>query len=317
METSEDPAIQFSTLSKRFGAVQALSDVSFAVPRGSLCALVGPNGAGKTTLLSLAAGFLRPDSGAISMLGAPVPEGLPSLRGRFSMLVQDAGLPRNGRVQNTLHFLARLAGAGKEEAQHDVDRVLELLGLSAHKRKKIRQLSHGMLKRVHVAQAFLGHPELIFLDEPTAGLDPENAAQLRRVIAELAGPSTVVLSSHNLGELEEICTDLVLLNHGNIVFSGSMSDFLRGGSLIRFTLDAPPTQTLLNTLQALPNVESVSLREETHLHITYELSPGETRPTVVRRVLHTLLSADNVPRTMSEGARLEARFLEEILRDAL
>ena len=307
-------ALQVTDLSKSFGQSVALRGVSFSIPTGSLYGLVGPNGAGKTTLLSLVAGFLIPDAGAISILGKDARDELPELRGRFSMLVQDAMLPRNRKIRETLTYLARLGGLSKQEAVQDVARVLEMCGLTDQASKRFRQLSHGMTKRLHVAQAFLGQPELIFLDEPTSGLDPENAAQIRKIILELAGESTVVISSHNLVELEETCTDLVILDEGEVAYAGSMHAFLSGGSLVRWTVDSPVDEGVLSQIRGLEGVVGLELKNPTTLHLTFEPSQTLGRHHIAKSVIETLLRHDIVPRTMAEGARLEERFLEEVGR---
>jgi ABC-2 type transport system ATP-binding protein len=307
-------ALQVTDLSKSFGPSTALRGVSFSIPRGSLYGLVGPNGAGKTTLLSLVAGFLIPDSGFISILGMDAQADLPKLRGRFSMLVQDAMLPRNRKIRETLTYLARLGGLSKSEALMDVDRVLTMCGLTEQSSKRFRQLSHGMAKRLHVAQAFLGRPELIFLDEPTSGLDPENAAQIRSIILKLAGESTVVISSHNLAELEETCTDLAILDEGKVAYAGSMSNFLSGGTLVRWTLDRPLGEEVTEALRSLDGMANVELKSPTLLHMTLEKFDDGERHAVVKKALQTLISYDIVPRIMAEGARLEERFLEEVGR---
>lgn len=307
-----DEAIRVCGLSKSFGPVRALSDVNFGVPAGSLCGLVGPNGAGKTTLLSVAAGFLRPNEGSVTLLGLDTARDLPRLRGRFSMLVQDAALPPGRKILNTLTYLARLAGTPKKEARQDAERVLSLCGLSEHASKRFRQLSHGMTRRLHVAQAFLGSPDLIFLDEPTSGVDPENAAQLRRIISELAGRSTVVVSSHNLAELEETCSDLVILDKGTVAYCGSMEDFLSGGTLLRFQFHTAPGTEALAALDALAGVAECVPRGPMELHVTLEFEDAPARHVVLRSILECCLAHDLVPRSMAEGARLEERFLERI-----
>ncbi len=307
-------ALQVTALSKSFGSSVALKNVSFGIPTGSLYGLVGPNGAGKTTLLSLVAGFLIPDAGTISILGKDGRDDLSDLRGRFSMLVQDAMLPRNRKIRETLTYLARLGGLTKQEANEDVSRVLAMCGLTEQASKRFRQLSHGMTKRLHVAQAFLGQPELIFLDEPTSGLDPENAAQIRKIILELAGESTVVISSHNLAELEETCTDLVILDEGEVAYAGSMHAFLSGGSLVRWTVDTPVHDALCEEIRGIKGVVNLDLKTATSLHLTFESGESTSRHMIARQVIETLLRHDIVPRTMAEGARLEERFLEEVGR---
>lgn len=220
--SERDWAIRADDVHKRFGAVQALRGAKLHVPRGTVFALIGTNGAGKTTLFSILCGFLRADRGSIDVLGgAPQPE---RLRGRLLALPQDAILSREMAVRDHLEFLAQLQGMTAAQARSDAARVLELFGLHDLAERRAGALSHGQGKRVGVAQAFLGDPELILLDEPTAGLDPRNAHELRQAIVSERGRRTVVVSSHNLQELEAICDEAAFIERGVTVDGGRVAD---------------------------------------------------------------------------------------------
>jgi len=145
-------------------------------------------------------------------------------------------------------------------------------------------------------------------------LDPENAAQIRKIILELAGESTVVISSHNLAELEETCTDLVILDEGEVAYAGSMHVFLSGGTLVRWTVDSPVNDAVCEAIRGLKGVANLDVKDPTTLHLTFESGELSSRSVIARAVLETLLMHDFVPRTMAEGARLEERFLEEVGR---
>ena len=193
------PALALAGVHKRFGSVHALRGVDLRVPRGSIFALIGPNGAGKTTLFSVVCGFLRADQGQVAVLdGPPDPA---RFKGRLGALPQDAMLGRELTVREHAVFLARLQGMSKETAVREAERVLAIVDLGELAGRRAGTLSHGQVKRVGVAQAFLGDPELILLDEPTAGLDPRHAHDLREAIRNHRGQRTIVVSSHNLQEL--------------------------------------------------------------------------------------------------------------------
>ncbi|KZN48871.1 ABC transporter ATP-binding protein [Pseudoalteromonas luteoviolacea] len=206
--------IEVSALSKSFGAKQALSGVNFKIEQGSTVALVGPNGAGKTTLFSIICGYLKPDTGHVDIIGHPPRSA--ALFSKLSALPQDAQLDPKFSVAKQLSFYAQLQGMDKKSALADTQRVLELVDLSHVAQSKTSELSHGMRKRVCIAQALLGNPEIVLLDEATAGLDPKNAKAIRNLIASLRGNITFILSSHDLSELERLCDTVLYLEQGQL-----------------------------------------------------------------------------------------------------
>ncbi|MBI5545858.1 MAG: ABC transporter ATP-binding protein, partial [Deltaproteobacteria bacterium] len=181
-----EPAIALEGVTRRYGALVAVNEVSLLIPRGAVYGLIGPNGAGKTTTFSMICGYLKPDAGAVRVLGHRAGD-LGALKGRLGALPQDASLPANDLVGNALVFYARLLGMPKPQAIRAVQEGLERVGLSQWWRVRCGALSHGMAKRVGLAQAFLGSPEVVLLDEPTAGLDPKSAFHLREYIKQQRG----------------------------------------------------------------------------------------------------------------------------------
>src|SRR5262245_26135379 len=198
---SEQVVVRIEDLTKHFGRVKALEGVSFDTPANSIFGLVGPNGAGKTTLFSLAAGFLKPTRGWIEVLGIDV-ENISALRGRLSILPQDALFQANVPILEQLIFFGRLNGLSWEAARAEAIEALNIVGLGEAASRNPRVLSHGMAKRLGIAQAFLGAPEVVILDEPTSGLDPANARSIRHLVRDLRRTGTVVISSHNLREIQ-------------------------------------------------------------------------------------------------------------------
>ena len=191
-----------------------MNKVQFSLEKGAPVALVGPNGAGKTTLFSLLCGYIRPSSGNISILGHK--PGHAALFGRLSALPQDAQLDPRFAIATQLSFYARLQGMSHKLAQSDTVRVLEMVGLSDALNSLPSELSHGMRKRATIAQALLGSPEIVMLDEATAGLNPANAREIRAIVAEHASDVNFILSSHDLSELERLCDQVLYLENGNI-----------------------------------------------------------------------------------------------------
>ncbi len=212
--------IQCDNLSKQYGNKLALDTVSLTLTQGAPIALVGPNGAGKTTLFSLLCGYIQPTSGSISILGHK--PGSKALQGLLSALPQDAALDPNFSIVSQLQFFAQLQGMTAAAAKQEALRVLPLVDLSDSAEAKPKSLSHGMSKRVSIAQALMGSPKIVLLDEPTAGLDPANAKKIRQIVKELSDHTTFVISSHNLDELEKLCDQVVYLEHGKLQQSVSI-----------------------------------------------------------------------------------------------
>jgi len=213
--------IQCNKLSKQYGNKLALDTVSLTLAAGAPIALVGPNGAGKTTLFSLLCGYIQPTTGSISILGhAP---GSKALQGLLSALPQDAALDPNFSIVSQLQFFAQLQGLTATAANQEALRVLALVDLTDSANAKPKSLSHGMSKRVSIAQALMGSPKIVLLDEPTAGLDPANAKKIRQIVQALSTDTTFVISSHNLDELEKLCDQVVYLEHGKLQQSVSIN----------------------------------------------------------------------------------------------
>ncbi|HEY3446982.1 MAG TPA: ABC transporter ATP-binding protein [Myxococcales bacterium] len=303
-----EPAVELAGVTKTFGPLVAVNAVSLRVERGAVYGLIGPNGAGKTTTFSMVCGYLKPDSGTARVLGHRAGD-LGSLKGRLGALPQDAMLPGNDLVGDALVFYGRLLGMPKATALKAAQEGLERVGLSQWWRVRCGALSHGMAKRVGLAQAFLGSPEVVLLDEPTAGLDPKSAFHLREFIRDQRKSGhTIVISSHNLTELEELCDAAAILDHGKVVAQGSMAELTRSIGEVRIALasDAPP----IDELRALPCVATAEFDAGRRvLAITY--APGKDEAeAVIGEVLKLLLARGAKISSVSKGRKLEERVME-------
>ena len=218
-------------LSKRYGSVQALDGLSLEVPEGAVFGLLGPNGAGKSTTFGILCGWLRPSGGQVRVLGH-APSELYKLRGQVTVLPQDAALPSKLSLRKTLKHMGALMGMGPLECGREADRVLEAVGLKDAAKQRGHELSHGMTKRAGLAQAILGEPKLLLLDEPTAGLDPHNARIVKDLIASQSPKATVLVSSHNLADIQEICTHGAILDHGKTQALGTIASLTRSSAEI-------------------------------------------------------------------------------------
>ena len=222
-------ALSTKGLVKRYGKTRALDGFTLDVPAGAILGLVGPNGSGKTTWMMSVAGLLRLDAGEVSVLGGGAFDAAVH-SGRLAILPQDSELPLEMTPEALFVAFARLQGLTAAAARAAAAETLEAVNLTDHARKPIRALSHGMRKRVMTGQCFLGQPELILLDEPMNGLDPEEAERMRKLI--LRGQSanrTIVISSHNLLDLERLCSHVAFVEKGRVIRFGTVAELTAGG----------------------------------------------------------------------------------------
>jgi len=224
---------------KRFGRRRALDGLSLVVPRGACCAVIGPNGSGKTTLFAVLAGLLRPSSGSVELFGER-PFDARRDAGRLGLMPQDAAPSAHATLEQSLRYYAALTGFGPADARREASQWLERVRLQDRARSRPLELSHGMRRRFSIAQAFLGSPELVLLDEPTAGLDPEIAAETRELLGQRRGSATLLVSSHQLSELEGLCDYAVFIDQGKLVRQGPMRELLQSDSRVRLKLTRAP-----------------------------------------------------------------------------
>ncbi|QSX38715.1 ABC transporter ATP-binding protein [Shewanella sedimentimangrovi] len=284
------------SLSKYYGSKAALEGVDLALEAGAPIALVGPNGAGKTTLLSLLCGFIKPSKGKITILGQAA--GDPALLGRVSCLPQDGLLDPNFTVLQQLSFFGRLQGLGHRQAQDEAMRVLTLVDLQTVAQSKPTTLSHGMGKRVAIAQALMGSPELVLLDEPTAGLDPANARAIRELVRAQSANTNFIISSHNLDELEKLCGTVLYLEQGRLTQSLSLEQ-QGGASFLSLSMQSCETDMLQQGLESLPSVIRVRAKNGKDFLIEYQ--GGE--PYVLEQQLLELCKAQGAKYKLLQNGR--------------
>jgi ABC-2 type transport system ATP-binding protein len=320
-------AIRLTGVTKRFGTMTAVNGVTLSIPGGSVYGLIGPNGAGKTTTFSMLAGFLRPTAGSVEVLGF-APSAVDALRGRLGVLPQDAVLPATDTAGELLVHLARLQGLPHDKALEAAHVALDEVAGGAWWAQRCGSLSHGMAKRVALAQAFLGDPEVVLLDEPTAGLDPRVAWEMRQLIKAKtgAGPDgapnrgararqrTILISSHNLQELEEICDAAAILDRGRLVASGTIAELTASTEEVHFHVtpprEPPGAKIPLDAVRAIPVVklaEYDDIRNELAVHFDRDKADAEG---IIDAVLRVLLEHRVRISGVSKGRGLEQRVMD-------
>lgn len=238
-------------LSKNYGTIKALKEVSFSVPKGTVFGVLGPNGSGKTTLLGIIMDVLRPTAGSFLMFDEK-PDG--NLRKKIGTLLETPNFYHYLSGEKNLRIAASIKGRGEE----DIDRVLEMVNLLQRKDSKFSTYSLGMKQRLAIASALLGDPEVLVLDEPTNGLDPVGIAEIRELIKSLhrAG-KTILMASHLLDEVEKVCTHVAILKKGDLITHGNVEEIFAHNDLVE--VEAANKETLRNVLAAFPGL--IELKE--------------------------------------------------------
>ena len=301
--------IEVSHLTKKYGHRLAVEDVSFAVADGGICGLLGPNGAGKSTIMNILTGYLSATSGQVTVAGHPLPEEADAAKKCVGYLPEQPPLYPEMTVQEYLDFAAELKGVKKAERKEQVRSAARRTGLEEVLPRVIRSLSKGYRQRVGIAQALLGSPQLIILDEPTVGLDPAQVIEIRNLIRELGKAHTVILSSHILSEVQAVCSRVLILSKGALVAEGTpeqLSEKLSPGIRLRVTA-LGSSDTVLPVVEAVPGITGVQLVSEADGEVTFT---AETADTTDRRA--------EVSRALSEAGctvlelTAENRSLEEV-----
>lgn len=259
--------IEVRDLVKRYGGHLAVDHLSFTVPDGQIFGFLGPNGAGKSTTMNLMTGYLGPTQGEILIDGRSVVREPEEAKRALGYLPEQPPLYIDMTVEEYLDFAARLKKVPRGERGEQTARVMELTGTAGVRGRLIRNLSKGYRQRVGLAQALLGFPRVLILDEPTVGLDPKQILEIRTLIRELARERTVILSSHILSEVQEVCDHLLIIHHGRKVAAGAPAELERSlapAPALEVTLRAgeEAARALLSRLPGLAALTPAAAREE-------------------------------------------------------
>jgi ABC-type multidrug transport system ATPase subunit len=297
-------AVVTSGLRKRYGRTNALDGFSLAVPRGSITGLVGRNGAGKTTWMMTVAGLTLPDSGTINILGRG-PFDAERHSGRVGVIPQDSELPAEAKVRDLLIDYGLLQSLPRDAAARSADALIGSFNLSDKAQAKIRTLSHGMRKRVMIAQAFLGNVELVLLDEPLSGLDPVEADNMRSFLASMQGKMTIVISSHQLDDIERLCSHVAFVSDGKVERMDTLRSITSQSGRIAYRLARVPAD-----IAELSRVIAGVVFSVEGDSVAAEFSGGREIPEINAEILPRLLPYGVL--SVTPGRSLEAAYLNRV-----
>ncbi len=276
--------IRADHLSKRFGHLHAVRDVSFQVEKGEILGFIGPNGAGKTTTMRMLTGFIPASEGRAEVAGFDVFESPMEVRRRVGYLPETPPLYRELSIGEYLRFVAEIRGISRSQQIAAVGRVMEQVGLAGWESRIVGSLSKGYRQRVGLAQAIIHDPPVLILDEPSSGLDPAQVAGMRDFVRQLAQDRTVILSTHILTEVEQLCSRVVLINGGQILADEGIDEIRRhagGGVRYRIELGGADPESIPAQVGALAEVEQVQpLPPQDGLAVLDVRAPGDPRTAI-------------------------------------
>lgn len=252
---SQETLIEVQSLRKRYSRVFAVSDLHIRLNKGEILALLGPNGAGKTTTLRMLAGTLAPTGGTVTIKGIDMAQQPKKAKALLGYLPERPPLYGELTVDEYLRFCASLHGFSGQSARDAMARAKRACGLSDAGRRLIGNLSTGYQQRVGLAQAIIHNPDVVILDEPTIGLDPNQIREIRALIRELGENHGVILSSHILPEVQAVCDRVMIISRGQVVHSGSLKDENAQMEALRVTLRQPPAAEALSAIDGIRQVE--------------------------------------------------------------
>jgi len=297
---SNPPAVEISGLVKRYGPATAVDGLSLTAGRGEVTAILGPNGAGKTTTVEVCEGYRRADAGTVRVLGLDPARDAARLKPRVGVMLQSGGFPPAVPAGECLRTLSRF-----HVKPHDTAWLLDIVGLTSHAKTPYKRLSGGQQQRLSLAAAVIGRPELVFLDEPTAGMDPQARHATWDLVSALRGDGvSVILTTHFMDEAERLADHVVIIDHGRVVADGAPAQLTGTAGQLRFRAEAGlDTDSLL---AALPTGSAA--KESPAGHYLIEVPGGTVQPALLAAV--TAWCADRA--VLPSSLQIESRTLEDV-----
>lgn len=292
--------LKVSHLSKSYGDLKAVDDLSFEVKDGEIFGLLGVNGAGKTTTFRMIVGLLKPDQGEVLLDGKKIDYSMVSLLG---FLTEERSLFTKMTVEEQVHYFARLKGMNKKRIDEELDKWLERLDIKEYKKKRIKELSKGNQQKIQFICALIHHPKLLLLDEPFTGLDPFNVSVLMAILRELASEGTMIIfSSHRMEHVEVFCDSLLILVEGKSILSGSLKSIKEGFKKKKIYLQG---KISLPELKKIKGVDKIEKKENDYV---LEVSSSK----VVKEVFKLVKKSESLEKFMVEDASLNDIFVSKV-----
>ncbi len=288
-------ALKTINITKSYGKKKVLQGLNMNIPKLGIYGFLGINGAGKTTTFGILSGFIKKDKGDFKADGT------------VSVLPQDAKFYSGRSISSQLKLFGLLSGVKKKDIKKEVERILEMVDLTSQVKKTPDQLSHGMIKRLAIAQSLIGNPDIILLDEPLAGLDPQNVYEMKKVIKNAKKKSTIVLSSHILADIEEICDTIGIIEKGKIQFEGSIEEITKAEATINYIISKNIDLTIFDYLKNQYEIKFDSDKKK--LKINYNSTEVNIEK-VNSEIINILLKKGVGIIEIKKGDSLEKGFLE-------
>jgi len=297
-------SLQVSNLTKIYGQQKAVNNISFEVQPGEIVGFLGPNGAGKSTTMKISTGYMPPTSGRVLVNGLDVTTQSLQVRKIMGYLPEHNPLYLDMYVHEYLHFVGKVFDLTNHYLKSRIAEIVSLCGLEREQNKKIEQLSKGFRQRVGLAQALIHNPQVLVLDEPTTGLDPNQILEIRKLIKEISASKTVLFSTHIMQEVQAICNRVIVINQGELVADAPVADLLKSQAQVQIIVefDAPVDE---QKLAALPSVQQL-VKVTPNVYKLTAVQGADLRPEVFRFATEQNLSL--------VGLRQEQLSLEEIFR---
>jgi len=310
--TSNGAIIEVKGLTKYYGLLAAVRDISFKVKKGEILGLLGPNGAGKTTTMRLLTCFIPPSAGTATLAGYDIKNDSLEIRRRIGYMPENPPIYDEMTVRRYLDYVADIKEVPGSEKRMAINRVIELVRLEEVRERIIANLSRGFRQRVGLAQALIHNPEVLILDEPTIGLDPKQIIEIRNLIKALSEEHTIILSSHILPEVSATCDRVVIMNKGEVVAIDTQEELARrvsgsGGLLVEIKGPIVEIEDIIRTIEGVISIDSTPLSRGLS---RFEIDLGED--TDIREELFSIMAGQNWPimELRKTGVSLEEVFLK-------
>lgn len=311
--------IEIKNLTKRYGQIRAVDDISLTIKKGEILGFLGPNGAGKSTTMNILTGYISATSGTVTVGGYDIMDSPKEAKRLIGYLPEQPPLYYDMTVNEYLRFFCDLKNVPLRQRKRQLDEILYLVKIGDMKDRLIKNLSKGYKQRVGVAQALVGNPQVLVLDEPTVGLDPKQIIEIRKLISALRHEHTIILSTHILQEVNAVCSTVAVINKGKLAASGSVSDFTASeGTVNKFVINIvggsgkSESQKVLQSVDGVRRVDFVRVDKDAFIFNVESERKSDVRRGVFNAVAHANMA---VIELRPVGRTLEEIFIEIVSKE--